>query len=137
VNRQDFKDIANVRLREAKVLLQTRNYSGAYYLCGYVLECGLKACIAKQTRRFDFPDKVTVRDSYSHDLLQLVKVAGLLTDLSNKSNTNPIFRGHWTIVKDWSEESRYERHSQIEASNLYEAVADPPDGVLQWIKQHW
>ncbi len=137
MNRQDFKDIANVRLREAKVLLQTRNYSGAYYLCGYVLECGLKACIAKQTRRFDFPDKVTVRDSYSHDLLQLVKVAGLLTDLSNKSNTNPIFRGHWTIVKDWSEESRYERHSQIEASNLYEAVADPPDGVLQWIKQHW
>jgi hypothetical protein len=77
MNRQDFKDIAEIRLRESKALLASRNYSGAYYLCGYVLECALKACIAKQTRRFDFPEKKRTNDSYTHNLFDLIKTADL------------------------------------------------------------
>ena len=35
------------RLREARALLGVRCWSGAYYLAGYAIECGLKACIIK------------------------------------------------------------------------------------------
>src|SRR5919106_3680906 len=40
--------------------------SGAYYLAGYAVECGLKACIAKQVRRHEFPDRTTVNQSHTH-----------------------------------------------------------------------
>jgi len=77
VNRRDLQNIALTRLKEVEVLLENRQYSGAYYLSGYVIECALKACIAKQTRKFDFHDKKTAIESYTHDLEKLVKVAKL------------------------------------------------------------
>lgn len=69
--------MSEVRLAETKSLLKGRHYDGAYYLAGYVVECGLKACIAKKTKRYDFPNKRIAIDSYTHDLNQLVRVAGL------------------------------------------------------------
>ena len=75
MNRGDLKNLALTRLKEVEVLLTNRQYSGAYYLSGYVIECALKACIAKQTHEFEFPDKKTVMDSYTHDLEKLVKIA--------------------------------------------------------------
>jgi HEPN domain-containing protein len=68
MNRNDFKVIARIRLKEARVLLKNNCYDGAYYLSGYAVECSLKACIAKQTRRHDFPEKKAVQESYTHDL---------------------------------------------------------------------
>jgi len=38
-------------------LLRLGLFDGAYYLAGYAVECALKACIAKGTQRFEFPDK--------------------------------------------------------------------------------
>lgn len=32
-------------------------YDGAYYLSGYAVEWALKACIAKNVKRYDFPDR--------------------------------------------------------------------------------
>jgi len=137
VNRKDLQQLASIRLREAKVLLDNGNYDGAYYLCGYAIECDFKACVAKQTKRHDFPNKKTVNDSYTHDLVQLVKVAGLKTALEQEIRSNAIFAVNWGIVKDWTEESRYERHPQIAAENLYAAISDNRHGVLRWIKRHW
>lgn len=54
MKRSDLQKLARIRLKEAKVLLDNRQYSGAYYLSGYVIECALKACIAKQTRKERF-----------------------------------------------------------------------------------
>ena len=45
MNRKDFQDIALIRLREAQVLLANGNYDGAYYLCGYIVECGLRRAL--------------------------------------------------------------------------------------------
>lgn len=136
MNRQDFKNIALMRLKEVEVLLNNRQYSGAYYLSGYVVECALKACIARQTRKFDFPDKKTVIGSYTHDLKQLVKVAGLENEL-NSLLQNPDFTSRWVRVKEWTEESRYQKHSKQKALEMYEAIKDPNYGVLQWLQQHW
>jgi hypothetical protein len=77
MNRSNFIKLAELRLEEAKTLLDAEKFDGAYYLCGYVIECALKACIAKKTKRYDFPDKATVQDSYTHDLIKLIKISGL------------------------------------------------------------
>jgi len=137
MNRYDLQDLALIRCREARVLLENGNYEGSYYLCGYVVEYGLKACIAKETRRYDFPYKEIVNASYTHDLTRLVKTAALEPDMDKELKSNPDFADNWYTVKDWSEKSRYEKHTDKEAQDLYSAVADGKQGVLQWIKRHW
>ena len=137
MNRSDFVKLARLRLREARVLLANGKHEGAYYLCGYAVECALKACIAKHTRRHEFPDRKIVNDSYTHDLTKLVKVGGLEPDLDQRQRVDPVFQAYWSVVRDWTEESRYEHHSSTEARDLYKAVTSRKHGVLPWIRQHW
>jgi len=137
MNRDDLKELARIRLKDARVLLENGNYEGAYYLCGYIIECALKACIAKQTKQYDFPDRKTVVDSYTHDLTRLVKTAELEGVLEKDMAQDKDLADNWAIIRDWSEESRYQKHSEKEAHDLYYAIADRKNGVLQWIEQHW
>jgi hypothetical protein len=110
---------------------------GAYYLAGYAVECALKACIAKETKRYDFPDKERAVSSYSHKLQALVKVAGLEQALAGLVRTSPEFRTNWETVRFWSEQSRYQRHPRQEAEKLLTAIGDRPHGVISWIKAYW
>jgi hypothetical protein len=137
MNRADFQALASIRLREARTLFRARQYAGAYYLAGYAIECALKACIAKQTREHDFPDRKTVNDSYSHNLDQLLRVAGLDDDLTRETERDPDFGVHWSLVKDWSEESRYRRTARRDADDLIQAVSNRRHGVLKWIRERW
>jgi HEPN domain-containing protein len=136
LKRKDFQNLALIRLEEAKVLLDNNQYSGAYYLSGYVVECALKACIAKLTQQYDFPEKKIVDDSHTHDLTKLVRSAGLEVPLQNR-RSDPDFDPKWTEVKDWSEKSRYKEHTEQNARDIYLAITDPNHGVLQWLQQHW
>jgi hypothetical protein len=77
VDRKQLQRLSTIRLEEAKSLLLAEHWDGAYYLAGYSVECGLKACIAKQTRRFDFPEKKNVDASHTPDLKALVRIANL------------------------------------------------------------
>jgi HEPN domain-containing protein len=129
MNRGELQELATIRLQDAKVLLDNECYDGAYYLSGYVIECALKACIAKKTKEYDFPDKKMVDKIYTHNLTQLLNVAGLEVPENVEVN--------WAIVKDWSEASRYKRYTEVEAKDMYEAVVDQEEGVFEWIKQHW
>jgi len=134
--RRDFKTLADLRAEEAGVLLAAGKQQGAYYLAGYAVECALKACIAKKTKRFQYPPKVEhVRELYSHRLNTLVNVAGLDADLQKELKANPAFGKNWSTVKDWTEESRY-KSGGLKGRDMYEAVAGA-DGVLAWIKQRW
>ena len=137
MNRDDLIELARIRLKEAQTLLKNRNYDGAYYLCGYVVECGLKACIAKQTKQYDFPDKNTVNQSYTHSLNTLVRIAGLERALDKEMKRDPKFGLNWAVVKDWSEESRYEKHAKKEARDLWTAIVNKKAGVLKWIEHNW
>lgn len=137
MNRSDLVDLAKIRLKEARMLLKNGHYDGAYYLCGYVIECGLKACIAKQTRKYDFPDKNTVEKSYSHNLTKLLKIAGLENPQKDERRRNPTLAINWTVVKDWRADSRYEKHTRTEAQDLFSAIANRQNGVLRWIRRHW
>jgi len=104
-------------------LLHAGYPDGAYYLAGYAAECALKACIAKRTERFEFPDKKRVLDSWKHDLKELVVTAGLTEELKT-SVRQPEFSPNWTIVQEWNEESRYKTHSPPEAEALLRALED-------------
>jgi len=137
VNRIDLQQLAEARLREAAALLNAGEWSGTYYLAGYAVECGLKACIAKLTGLHDFPDKSRVLKSYSHKLVELVDVADLEPRLDAEILKNPVFRTNWTIVRRWNETARYAQWTEPEARQLFDAINHPTDGVLSWVKSHW
>lgn len=138
MNREDFQRISRQRKREAAALLDAGFYPGAYYLAGYSVECALKACIAKQTQRHDFPDKKLAAEAWTHNLEKLVQLAGVATDLDSAMNASPALKLNWTIVKDWSEADRYDLSiTRAEARDLYAACTRRGTGVLSWIRARW
>jgi HEPN domain-containing protein len=137
MTRRDLQQLATLRIREARQLLQTNNFSGAYYLAGYTIELGLKACIARKTRRYDFPELTVVRDSFTHDLKKLVKIAGLEKYLNQQINIDAAFATNWAIVKDWDVESRYRNFTQTQAEEIIYSITSRRNGILGWIRQHW
>ena len=112
-------------------------WAGAYYLAGYAIECALKACIAKRTERFEFPDLKRVKSSYTHDLVELLRIAGLNRLLREAEYNRPQLGENWLFVTGWSEEARYEQHSESDAASLLKAVQDRKDGILSWLKNYW
>jgi HEPN domain-containing protein len=138
MNRYDLQKLSRLRVREAKVLLDNKCYNGAYYLLGYAVECALKACIARQTKAFDFPDRKLINDIYTHDLEKLLNASGLKADHQNECRANPSFQLHWTIVKDWSEQSRYmDQVSKQKAKDFRSALVSRKNGVLPWLQKRW
>lgn len=138
MNRAQLKKLSRLRIREAKVLLDKRCYQGSYYLAGYSVECALKACIAKQTRLYDFPDKERVTKSYSHKLKDLVEVAQLKSALDNEVKSNQQFGANWTMVVEWSESFRYNlTMPEKKARDFHAAISDQMDGVLPWLEKYW
>jgi len=119
------------------MLLLSGQYSGAYYLSGYVLECALKAIVASRFLQDVIPPKNLVNDTYTHELGKLVGLAGLKTELDKQTAADQDFTARWGFVSRWSEASRYETWDAANAQTMYDAVADPTKGVLPWIKQFW
>lgn len=135
--REEFRAIARTRLREARILLAGGRPAGAYYLAGYAVECGLKACIARQFLRHDIPDKSLVQQIWTHNLRELVNIAGLSGSLNARIEASPAFASNWDVVKDWSETSRYAMKSMPVAQDMLRAVGQRSTGVLAWIRANW
>jgi HEPN domain-containing protein len=136
VKRRDLQALAETRLQEAQVLFQNRKFDGAYYLAGYAIECAIKACVAKKTQRFDFPDKSLATQAYTHNLTELLKPAGLAQILEQEFRGDPTLEVRWGVVKDWNEQSRYGTHSRKKAKDMIDAVGEP-QGVLACIRKYW
>ena len=130
--------MAALRLKEAKILLQNQCWEGAYYLAGYAAECALKSCIAKHTQRHEFPDWDRVKDSYTHNLETLIRLAELTEVVKDAATKYPELNANWKIVREWGKENRrYERASRTDAEELLRAVGDRSHGVLRWLRQYW
>lgn len=135
---EDLAELAEVRIQEARILLDAASYPGSYYLAGYAIECALKACIAKETKEHDFPDKDIVNKSWTHKLVDLLKLAQLEGKLLKDMKSNKDLETFWAIIVNWEEKKRYELSlTREEASSLCDAVSDPTNGVLQWLKTWW
>jgi hypothetical protein len=133
-----LQQLADDRVADADALLQAGRWSAAFYLCGYAIECALKACIAKQINLHDFPDKTLVQRAYTHELLDLLDLAGLKLQLKIDTAPAPNPLGiNWELVKSWSERTRYQQKSEAEARRLFLAITDHTDGVMPWIKHYW
>jgi HEPN domain-containing protein len=142
VDRKQLQRLAKIRLQDARALLGRKRWSGAYYLCGYAVECGLKACLLRHLGESAavFGDQTYLKrlaDCWTHDLVKLVNLAGLDADLGAARGANPTLEVFWGAVKDWKETSRYEEKTEAEARALYEGVSNKPDGVFRWIQSRW
>lgn len=138
MNRSDFQRLADVRIDEAAVLFAQGKIDGAYYLAGYAVECALKACIARLTGQDDYPPRPKcIHDYDSHEIEKLVKTAGLTAQRDADAAADLVLKANWEIVKDWTEESRYEHKTQAQAQQLIAAITDAAHGVLPWIKRRW
>lgn len=139
MNRTDFQKLSGLRVSEARVLLDSKRFEGAYYLAGYAVECALKACIAKKTKRYDFPpNEKAIREYYTHELEKLVKGADLGAALKAKEDSDVQFKLNWAVVKGWKEQARYEpKIDEKLARDLYSAITSKKHGVLSWLKKYW
>jgi hypothetical protein len=138
VNRTELQQLAELRLSDARILLDANAFGGAYYLAGYAIECALKACVAKQIQQFDFPEKRLVDRSYTHNLVQLLDVSGVKAPLEEEAAKNEALRFRWNVVRDWSEATRYDVGTTEKAArDMLAAVGDEGSGVLTWLKKHW
>lgn len=139
MNRADLQQLSQDRIEDVAALLAAQRWSAAYYLAGYVVECALKACVAKQVNQHDFPDKNFAIRVFTHNSADLLRAIGLLTILDTDRTTpgREAFNINWEIVKMWQPEARYQQKSRAEAEAMYKAVADPQDGLFAWIQAHW
>ncbi|MDH4220632.1 MAG: DNA-binding protein [Candidatus Aminicenantes bacterium] len=138
MNRFDFQRLAELRVKEAEVLLGQGYFDGAYYLLGYAVECAFKACIARQTKQYDFPpERKAIEAIYQHDPIKLLKASGLEGDHEIEMQANSTFADNWKIVQVWSEQLRYQiGKSEAEVKDFYTAVVSD-EGVLSWVKKYW
>jgi HEPN domain-containing protein len=137
MTRADLQQLARERLREARALLRLGLWDSAYFLSGFAVECALKACIAKNTRRSEFPDLSAVKGFWTHDLAKLRKAAGLEKAFEQDATRDSQLGRYWALVKDWRSEARYQSISETKARDFYDPLTKPQRGVMTWLRQRW
>lgn len=111
-----------------------------YYLAGYAVECGLKACVVDFVEKNPgiIYEKRGFSDAcWTHKLSDLIVVAGLSAACDADGISNPAFEQNWAEVIKWHEASRYVFASEVQARKLFDAISHPQDGVMKWIRDHW
>ena len=136
MNRSDFQELSELHLQHAKALLEVRLYSGAYYMCGYVVECALKACICKRINQYEFYPK-EAQKAWSQKFKDLISLAEVAEKIKDDRRVDETLNIHWKVAEGWSVESRYERPLRREAEDLFAAVSHTVHGVLACIKRYW
>lgn len=142
MNRTQLQSLAKERVKDAKALLGRKRWAAAYYLAGYAVECGLKACVLRHIDLTGaiFEDAKYLKDlagCWTHDLAKLVALADLNESLGLARQQDQQFDANWVIAQGWTEVSRYRETSESEARELFEAITNPDHGVLQWVRTRW
>lgn len=137
MRRADLQAGAEAKIQDAALLLKNGRYSNAYYLAGYAVELGLKACIAKLVAADTIPDRQFFNKIFSHEFPGLIGLAGLSAELKDAQDRNPNFAANWAICAEWRPDVRYGSVLAIDAQLLVQAIADDKDGVLIWIRKFW
>jgi HEPN domain-containing protein len=139
--RNELKQLAKTRLKEAKFLFDTGFYDGACYLAGYVVELALKARICKILDLAEYPQSGEISRAYkTHRYGDLLMLSGLERKFSDAIGTNSSLLANWTLLTKWTEELRYlpiGSSSKKDAKDIINALEDPKDGVFTWIKKRW
>lgn len=76
--RNELKELAKLRLKEAESLFNAGWYDGAGYICRYVIEFALKARICRLLDINEYPSSGKLKSAYAvHDFEQLRLLSGL------------------------------------------------------------
>ena len=136
-NGSEFQQLAAMRLEEAQALSAAGKHTGCVYLCGYVVELALKACICKTLDVDEYPEKLSVFKT--HDIASLVLLAGLRKKLKTKQQASERFSRGWRAATQWKPELRYtlSGFTAGQAQELLNALTHSEDGVLTWLTQQW
>jgi|HubBroStandDraft_6_1064221.scaffolds.fasta_scaffold885739_2 HEPN domain-containing protein len=134
-----LQQLAMLRLEEAKLLAREGQFSGAYYLAGYAIECALKVLIASQFRENEIPDRILVDKVYTHKLADLLKLAGLENTLEMDRQRDPNLERRWSAIKNWSEQARYAIWTEEQARAIIDAIDGDgrSGGLFQWLSARW
>ena len=111
IPRNELRNLAKARLRDAEVLVDADRFAGANYICGYAIELWLKFRICKTLRWSGFPGSNNEFQGFTsfkiHDLDRLLRLSGIEDRVKSK------FFTEWSIVSEWNPESRYNSNSTI------------------------
>ncbi len=151
MNRAELQAMAEERVKDAKVLLDSGRWEFAYYAAGYAIECALKPCLLARmvNTAWVFQEKWDAKTCLTHSFESLIDLAGLRDELNNKLASSAAaaaaaggppggpFGAFWGTAALWKVESRYQPRTDREARDLYEAITHDPDGILPWLKNFW
>jgi HEPN domain-containing protein len=106
ISTKDLRAIARARLRDARVLLRSKRFDGAFYLCGYAVELALKARICRTLKWQGFPATGQEFNGFqslkTHDLEVLLRFSGFEGRVKAK------YLAEWSEVLKWHPEKRYQ-----------------------------
>ena len=135
VTRNELRDLAQLRLREAAALFDAELYDGCVYLCGYVVELALKARICAILDIVEYPE---TRHFKTHDFDELKLLAGLQREITLEGN--PELFKYWSAATEWKPEWRYQpsgTYDRTYAEMILAAIRAEPHGVLACISRRW
>lgn len=102
-------ELAEERLADAKALYEAKRYEGAFYICGYAVEIGLKKKICTTLEWDEYPgvgkDSTKYASFKTHDL-------EVLLHLSGAEKRKISFMAEWSVVMKWNPEIRYSSEKQ-------------------------
>lgn len=135
IRRDDLKEIADSRLKEAELLANQGYHGACVYLAGYAVECYLKYAICC---RLDLDELLALFSV--HHLDGLLLYSGLDKKLRSNVDVDESFR---RVCSVWSMEGtrsvRYRRPSEFtpeEAKEFLSYINDPAHGVVVWLKKN-
>ena len=134
MDRGKLQQLAELRLKDAEVLLAAGHWDAAYYLLGYVVECAFKACIAQKFKLHTVPEKRLINSFYTHRLDELLVAADLKSALDSQMKADATLENNWDRIQDWSEAARYDIVViEVDARAFHDAIIDPKSGLLPWL----
>jgi HEPN domain-containing protein len=109
----EFEAVARERIDDAKALRDTGRFAGAVYMCGYAVECALKASICRHQQWQEYRLDPDYRLMKTHSFEFLVSFCGRELDIRQKLMTE------WILLREWGPEWRY----------LTAPITDPDDMI--------
>lgn len=134
VTRDELQRLARERLVDAQRLLDAQRYDIAAYLCGYVLEMALKACVCRRLRVHEYPEKELHGQFKTHVVDDLLLLAGLKDEVSSKKHRN---LQNWSVVSGWKPESRYHPYGSVNRNDAEDMIRVLSREVLPWLRRRW
>ena len=111
---EELQRLSKDRLEDAKALYHAGRYDGAFYICGYSIELGLKKKICETLKWDGYPDTKKefeyLKSFKIHDLDMLLHLSGVENQIKGEVFTE------WSIVVSWDPEMRYSSSKQTEQS---------------------